>query len=111
MCHTSGSKGSQPHNIQACSLALELLLMKECVKHQNMQILSYLHYSQVAPSFKVGRRISYIEESATHLKSRTGFYRTADPPLLDGSGLDGVNYLCLVTSLMQPCGDNLGVQS
>ena len=30
MCHTSGSKGSQPHNIQACRLALESLLMKEC---------------------------------------------------------------------------------
>ena len=30
MCHTSGSKGSQPHNIQACRLELESLLMKEC---------------------------------------------------------------------------------
>ena len=33
MCHTSGSKGSQPHNIQAYRLVLKSLQMKGCVKH------------------------------------------------------------------------------
>ena len=55
MCHTSGSKGSQPHNIQACRLELESLLMKECQASEHAD--TYLHYSQVAPSFTVGRRI------------------------------------------------------
>ena len=39
MCHTSGSKGSQPHNIQAYILVLKSLQIKGCVKHQNMQML------------------------------------------------------------------------
>ena len=39
MCHASGSKGSQPHNIQAYRLVLKSLQMKGCVKHQNMQVL------------------------------------------------------------------------
>ena len=56
MCHTSGSKGSQPHSIQAYRLVLKSLQMKGCVKHHNMQMLVMLVklpplYSQVAPSF------------------------------------------------------------
>ena len=39
MCHASGSKGSQPHNIQAYRLVLKSLQMKGHVKHQNMQML------------------------------------------------------------------------
>ena len=39
MCHASGSKGSQPHNIQVCRLVLKSLQMKGCVKHQNMTLL------------------------------------------------------------------------
>ena len=39
MYHASGSKGSQPHNIQVCRLVLKSLQMKGCVKHQKMQML------------------------------------------------------------------------
>ena len=39
MYHASGSKGSQPYNIQANTLVLKSLQMKGCVKHQNMQML------------------------------------------------------------------------
>ena len=39
MCHASGSKGSQPNNIQAYKLVLKSLQMNGCVKHQNMQML------------------------------------------------------------------------
>ena len=53
MCYASGSKGSQPHNIQAYRLILKLLQMKECIKHQNMQML--VKVPQVAPSFRVRR--------------------------------------------------------
>ena len=48
MCHASDSKGSQPHNIQVYRLVLKSLQMRECVKHQNMQVLVKLprvHYS------------------------------------------------------------------
>ena len=37
------------------------------------------------------------------LESRTGFYQIADPRAIDSEFLDGMNYLCLVTSLMQAC--------
>ena len=42
MCHASGSKDSQPHNIQAYRLVMKSLQIKGCVKHQTMQMLDVI---------------------------------------------------------------------
>ena len=39
MCHASGSKGIQPHNIRAYRMVYEIIANEGCAKHQNMQIL------------------------------------------------------------------------
>ena len=122
MCHTSGSKGSQPNNIQAYRLVLKSLQMNGCVKHQNMQMLVKLPPGTMVKwrplQFSVRRHeTDYLDCSfssgstegcANHLKSRTGFYQIADPRARYSGYLDGVNYLCLVTSLMQAC-DELSI--
>ena len=57
MCHASGSKGIQPHNIHEYRLVYKIVANElGCVKDQNMQtlvIINHLYYSQVASSFRV----------------------------------------------------------
>ena len=103
-------KVASPHNIQAYRLVLKSLQMKGCVKHQNMQMLVKLPplYSQVTPTFRVRRHETTLDcgladrGCANHLNLVQDFIELRILEL-DSGCLDDVNYLRLVTSLMQAC--------
>ena len=65
MCHSSGSKGSQPHNIQVYRLILKSLQIKGCVKRQNMQMLVKLPPCTIVKWFPLVARVLRHETTLT----------------------------------------------